>query len=365
MSGFRSARAHLRGVTALYTGLLVHFSLHPYAGWRWPGPVVWDYWFSTLILPLHRSYPLDATFNVLAYIPLGGLALGSLPPAWRRLAWGGAIAWLACTLLSASLELTQAFLASRISSKVDLACNSLGAAIGVALARGLLGLPRPVRATLAAVANHPLQYADWEATLTLGIWLFGLLSPLRPPFVMGPWLGEIASWSLNFGVSQLVKGIATLSCLAGALLLGLSQLQPNSRRLPTFIPFLLIAGLGGWLLPQIQAPWYGLPLLSPVKLWGESGVAAVAAAMILSACAARSDWPCHRMAQLSLVALCVTIACTVALPRDGCIGAQPYPPPTQRIVVYLTSASEQLGGVWSAIAALAAWRLTQKASCEK
>jgi VanZ family protein len=123
----------LRGLAAVYAALLVHLSLYPYSGWRSPSATVWAYWLSPAILPLPHFFPVDAILNFIAYIPLGGFALWSQPRGWRRFGWASAGAWLACTALSLSLELTQGFLPSRVSSKVDLLLNSLGAAVGVVL----------------------------------------------------------------------------------------------------------------------------------------------------------------------------------------------------------------------------------------
>jgi VanZ family protein len=76
---------------------------------------------------------------------LGALALWCLPSKWRGFTWIGGGVWLACTGLSLSLELTQAFLPSRVSSKADLLFNSTGAAIGVLLACNTNRLPRWTR----------------------------------------------------------------------------------------------------------------------------------------------------------------------------------------------------------------------------
>jgi VanZ family protein len=119
----------------LTAGLIVHLSLVPYTGWRMPEPAAWHYWRSGRILPRDVFFPSDALRNVLAYVPLGGLAFLSVPCAWRRRTWTPVLVWLGCAALSAGLETTQMFLASRVSSKVDLACNGLGAAVGVAVAR--------------------------------------------------------------------------------------------------------------------------------------------------------------------------------------------------------------------------------------
>lgn len=367
MPGFRSAHAHLRAAAAFFTGFLVHCSLYPYAGWRDPGAATWDYWLGSSILPLQIFFPLDAALNVLAYIPLGCLVFGSLPSTWRRFAWASALAWLTCTGLSAALELTQAFLPGRISSKVDLACNSLGAAAGVLLGREMLGLSRRKHATYVRSLNHAIARIDWEVTPTLGIWVLCLMEPQRVPFVMGPWLADVLPGRFEPAAAALkhwsgvVGFLASLSALTGPLMLGLSQVPPGRRRLPCFGLLLLAASLGGWLLPQTQNLAAGVPVLSPLTLWGERGVAALVAATVLGLCVARSDWSRRDVALLSLVALCATIACTAALPGGGPIGMMPERPSAQRIITYLLSAADGLGTVWSVLGALAAWRLSRKA----
>jgi glycopeptide antibiotics resistance protein len=140
-----TTRARLRALAAAYTAVILHFSLRPYTGWRSPDAAAWDYWMSPKILPLPHFFPVDAFLNFMAYIPLGALALWCLPSKWRGFTWIGGGVWLACTGLSLSLELTQAFLPSRVSSKADLLFNSTGAAIGVLLACNTNRLPRWTR----------------------------------------------------------------------------------------------------------------------------------------------------------------------------------------------------------------------------
>lgn len=351
----------------VFVAFLVHCSLFPYAGWRSPDEATWSYWLGTTILPLQRFFPLDAALNVLAYIPLGCLALASLPITWRRLAWASLAVWLACTALSASLELLQAFLPGRVSSKMDLACNSLGAAVGVVLGRRLLGLTRPNASAFVRSLNDALAGIDWEATLALGIWVFCLMSPQRIPFVMGPWLGDMLLARVGPAAAALqqwsvvVGALAGVAAITGALMLGLSQIPPGRRRLPVFGLLLLAAGLGGWLLPQLHnLAAGGRPLLSPLQLWGIQGMASVAAGAVLGLGVSRSDWSRRPVALLSLVALCAALACTAALPGGGHSGMRPDLPPAHRVATYLRSAADGLSAVWTVLGVLAAWRLIRK-----
>jgi len=151
-----TVRARLRVLAAVYTAIIVHFSLRPYTGWRSPDAAAWGYWMSPKILPLPHLFPVDAFLNVMAYIPLGALALWSLPCS-RRLAWPGVVVWLGCTVLSLSLEVTQVFLPSRVSSKADLLFNSMGAAVGVLLACNANRLPRRMRQAFSVAVRRLLE----------------------------------------------------------------------------------------------------------------------------------------------------------------------------------------------------------------
>lgn len=63
--------------------------------------------------------------NVLLFIPLGLLLCLALPRVPRLLVWVG------CAVMSVAVEVYQAGLPDRDASFVDIATNSLGAAIGV------------------------------------------------------------------------------------------------------------------------------------------------------------------------------------------------------------------------------------------
>jgi hypothetical protein len=143
-------------------------------GWRDTGVPLIEFLFA----PWPRYYTaFDLVVNVLAYVPLGF----ALIPALRD-PLGGAIAALlaliAAACLSFGMELLQNFLPSRVPSNLDLACNSLGAALGSIL--GLRwgdtlrdgGTLHNLREELIVGGRH----AD-TGLVVLGIWLLGQLNP--------------------------------------------------------------------------------------------------------------------------------------------------------------------------------------------
>lgn len=92
---------------------------------------------------------VEFTANVVLFVPVGVLFV--LLVGWRR--W-----WLAALLgiaLTASIEFAQLFLPGRVSDPRDLASNSIGAGIGVALVLVVIAL-RPQRPTRADAAERTL-----------------------------------------------------------------------------------------------------------------------------------------------------------------------------------------------------------------
>jgi VanZ family protein len=155
-----------------YLVLISYASLYPLANWR-------DLGLSPLAF-LDAGWPrywtvFDLSVNVAVYVPLGFLlvlALRHLP--WR---WTPAIAALLIgSLLSLTLECLQNWLPSRVPSNVDLACNTLGTAIGAVVAawNGKRIFRRIGQFQQQLLAPIP----DAELGLVLiGLWLMSQLSP--------------------------------------------------------------------------------------------------------------------------------------------------------------------------------------------
>lgn len=371
----RSAHAHLRAGAAFYTLLIVHLSLYPYGGWRDLGVGAWEYWITPWIPPQQRFLTVDAALNVLAYIPLGSLMLVSLPHRLRRYVWASALAFGLCSALSAGLEAVQTFLPSRVPSKMDWLCNSIGAAIGAGLAHSVLSAMQSLRSAMTPTVPGILDDSNWESTLTLSLWLFCLLAPLPLPFAMGPWLGDIwlffvegdvgddlipsMEWLANW--EDLAQAMASLAAVTGGLCLGLAQTRPGALRLPLFLLLLVAAVLASWLGPQSLSLMQGMDLLGPTYIWGETGTLAVVAGLLTGLCLALSDWSSRRLALLSLTMLLVALAATAFLPGYSQLSLRPQAVPTQRTVEHLMAAADWLGAIWPALAMLVAWRLSRNA----
>lgn len=127
-------------------------------------------------------YGSDALANVVAYIPaglLGGALAASFGGPGSRL-----IAWLGLAAFSVSMELMQACLSGRVSSAVDWATNSFGAALGVVaspiVVRLLHRLPR-------SEERHERVHLQvvLVAWLIVGAWLASSTAPWRFTFDVG------------------------------------------------------------------------------------------------------------------------------------------------------------------------------------
>ena len=159
---------------AVYVCLVVYGSLYPFSGWRDQGLSPLEF----LAAPLPRFITgFDLAANIVAYFPLGLLAVLALAP---RVRGGPAVACAAALAggLSLVLEGLQNFLPDRIPSNLDLATNVVG---------GFLGAVTGVVAWRGAVARggaHALRDrifragAATDAGLVLvALWLFTQLNP--------------------------------------------------------------------------------------------------------------------------------------------------------------------------------------------
>jgi len=168
-------------LTWMYCALVVYASLYPFADWRDQGIVPWSF----LTAPLPRYWTaFDVAINVVGYLPLGALLTLGILRSGRT---GSSIAfWLAVAStagLSLLLESLQSYLPQRVASREDWLLNSLGAALGAALALylarrgGLLHWDRWQRKWLAPQSRGVL--------VLLLSWPAALLFPAAIPFGLG------------------------------------------------------------------------------------------------------------------------------------------------------------------------------------
>lgn len=161
-----------RYLALAYAVLVVYASLHPISGWRDLGLSP----FAFLDAGWPRYWTIfDLATNILAYLPLGfllALTLRRLPGRFSP----ALAATLLAALISFCLECLQTWLPSRVPSNLDLACNSLGGAIGA-----LLALHHGERffSRVGALQRHllaPVPHSELGLVM-LGLWLLTQLSP--------------------------------------------------------------------------------------------------------------------------------------------------------------------------------------------
>ena len=169
-----------------YAGLIVYASLYPFEGWRWPelSP------FAFLTLPWPRYWTtFDLVANLLGYLPLGFLVFTAQIRAGRSPVRAAMGALLVGAGLSLSMELTQNGLPARVSSNVDVAVNSAGAALGAGVGLLLHGA--------GLLERWQRWRGRWFADRSAGgvalllLWPAGLLFPTPLPLGVGQVLSRL------------------------------------------------------------------------------------------------------------------------------------------------------------------------------
>ncbi len=164
-------------LAAWYALFIVYGSLSPFTGWRDQGLS----FLAVLTAPLWQSYEwFDAVVNLLAYIPFG-LLLGLILHTRFGAGWSLLLATLGGIALSASMEYTQMYLPSRVSSNLDLLTNSIST-----LAGALLAVSIAPRAWFALhLRRMRMQLFQTHASRDFGLalvalWMFAQVNPSLP-----------------------------------------------------------------------------------------------------------------------------------------------------------------------------------------
>ncbi len=186
-------RGYPRYFLPAYALLIIYVSLSPFSGWQAPENSV----FYFLFAPQPRYITaFDLVANVLAYAPLGIFLFDLLHRSLGRVV-AVIIAAAGGLALSFGMEVLQALLPMRVSSRLDLLANSVGALIGGIFAAAL-GKTSLVRWLANWRHNTFNQGAGTEfGEMLLAAWLFMQLNPSIPFFAAGtinvPLLSELNS----------------------------------------------------------------------------------------------------------------------------------------------------------------------------
>ncbi|MCU6435665.1 VanZ family protein [Undibacterium sp. Jales W-56] len=189
----RPASPFARAALLAYVFLIVYASLYPFSGWQNDNLAA----LSDLIRQWPRYWTaFDALTNVLGYIPLGMLIVFALYPVCRR-SFSVAIASVAGALLSASMEITQYFLPSRVTSLLDFLTNAGGALIGALI--GALMIPLLLeKGRLRLLRKRWLYNEATREILVLGLWPMAQIYPQAYLFGLGQILPILSFWINDF-----------------------------------------------------------------------------------------------------------------------------------------------------------------------
>jgi len=233
-----------RHLAIAYALLIAYACLHPLTGWRDVGLPIFDYLFA----PWPRYYRVeDLLLNVAGYVPLGFV----LVPALRRPSMRTAallrlllLITLISALLSLTLETLQNYLASRVSSNVDLGCNTLGGFLGA-----LAGMRWGHR-----LFNHEGILEQWRndyivsgrtgdaGLILLGLWLLAQFQPTSLLFESGDLRALLSLPApVPFEAGRFMR-LEVLLVSVGMLAIGLF-LHSLMRNVRPWLSLLLLAGI--------------------------------------------------------------------------------------------------------------------------
>jgi VanZ family protein len=239
---------------AVYALLIVYASWFPFTGWRNNGLPAWRFLSSPMP---HYWTGFDLVTNVIAYIPLGMLAVLALYPLLRGLP-AIVAALVLGLLLSAGLEAGQTFLPSRVASNLDLLTNAAGAMIG-AIAGHYSSRLFLEQSRLLSLRQRWFSQEASRGLIVLGLWPLAQIYPQAYLFGHGQvlpiatsWLGDLLKLPLDLGalIRQgrdfsgehywLAESIITATGLAGAVLTMMCLFRKRSPKVA--LAGLLVAG---------------------------------------------------------------------------------------------------------------------------
>lgn len=317
----RQASPFARAALMAYLFLIMYASLYPFSGWQndnlaalldviqqWP-----RYWTS-----------FDALTNVLGYIPLGMLIVFALYPVCRR-SVSVVIASAGGALLSATMEITQYFLPSRVTSLLDFLTNAGGSSIGAII--GALMIPLLLeKGRLRLLRKRWLYTEASREILVLSLWPMAQIYPQAYLFGLGQILPILSFWindffDLSIDISSLLindidlspeqfllaETIITACGCTGAVLIALSILNRHAPKV-RLAGLLLVAAICAKALASalLFKPEFAFTWLTP----GAQGGLVIAAIMLYGF----SFAPHHVQRRLAILMLGISLTVVNLVP---------------------------------------------------
>jgi len=226
-------------LAAWYALFIVYGSLSPFTGWQDQGL---DF-LAVLTAPLGQTYSwFDTVVNLLAYFPFG-LLLGLTLRARFGAGWSLLLATLGGIALSASMEYTQMYLPSRVSSNLDLLTNSISA-----LAGALLAVSIAPRAWFALHLTHwRMRFFHTHASRDFGLalvalWMFAQINPSLP-MLGNVFISEVARPLFEVVRDEPFSWLESMAVALNLLMLGMLLLTLLRQRRHAVSALLLVLSL--------------------------------------------------------------------------------------------------------------------------
>jgi len=167
-------------LATLYAFAIVYASLQPFGDWVEPAPGTPFFLFASWP---NRWLRYDFLFNIIAYCPFGFFVawLPTRASPLMRIALGTAVG----AVLSFSMESLQMFLPQRVASTLDFLSNTIGAALGAAIAAGL-SRSQNIRRTISSARTELFldgHLGDVGIALLI-LWIVAQINPGIPLFAV-------------------------------------------------------------------------------------------------------------------------------------------------------------------------------------
>lgn len=229
-----------RYLLAAYVLLIVYASLNPWTGWREAGVSPFDF----LLAPLPKYIvAFEVGANLVAYLPLGFLAVLALMPHWRG-AGAFTLAALLAVFMSVSLEALQLYLPTRYASNVDCAANITGGMLGAAL--GVMTADRLLREGGLQAVRYRLFRAGARIDLglvLLGLWMVCLLYPGTSLFGNGDLRGIFSEPRGELHPAELFIRFEAMVVALNTIAVGLLLALLTGRNQPVRVLFLVVIAI--------------------------------------------------------------------------------------------------------------------------
>jgi len=306
-----------------YLCLILYASWYPFSGWRANN--------LSALPDVIRQWPrywtmFDASVNVIGYIPFGMLIVFALYPRINRW-WAALIAIFLGALVSATAELVQYFIPSRVTSLLDFLTNAGGALIGALL--GALLTPLILeKSRLEFLRKQWTLHEPSRELLILGLWPMAQLYPQAYLFGLGqifPVISQhLSDWlDMDIDLSSLIlqglelnadeyllsEALITACGCTGAILLCLSILNRHAPKLVLSGLLLLLALVGKSLACALLfRPEYAFAWLTP----GARGGLFISAIMLYGF----SFAPLHVQRRLAVLSLSIALIVLNLVPAN-------------------------------------------------